>query len=37
MSNSGIVAYMTGPRGESQPIVDMSDDPLVPLTTGAAK
>ena len=30
MSNSGIVVYVTGPRGESTPIVDMSSDPLIP-------
>ncbi|SFS15720.1 hypothetical protein SAMN04487783_2111 [Agrococcus baldri] len=30
MSIPGIVVYMTGPRGESTPIIDLSDDPLVP-------
>lgn len=30
MSSDGIVSFERGPRGESRPIVYMSNDPLVP-------
>ena len=28
--------YRVGPRGESQPVTDHSNDPLVPPVTGVA-